>query len=95
LPPTLLFNLLDVFVLTRIALPLIKKNKKIKKRRIALPTGFFAPSIALFSFFAPTNPGGAQALSKEFPVSAPRVIQGATKFPQSNGPKGLNAPKRC
>ena len=45
--------------------------------------------------FAPTNPGGAQALDKEFPTSAPRVIQGANKFPQSEGPKGLNAPKKC
>jgi hypothetical protein len=32
--------------------------------------------------FAPTDPGGAQAHSKEFPASAPRVIQGAIKFPQ-------------
>ncbi len=45
--------------------------------------------------FAPTNLGGAQALGKEFPASAPQVIQEAIKFPQSDGPKGLNAPKRC
>ena len=32
--------------------------------------------------YAPTDPGGAQAHSKEFPASAPRVIQGAIKFPQ-------------
>ena len=35
--------------------------------------------------FAPTNPKGAQALSKEFPTSAPRLIHGAN--PQSNSPK--------
>ena len=45
--------------------------------------------------FAPTNPGGAQALGKEFLTSAPQLIQGAIKFLQSNNPKGLNAPKLC
>jgi hypothetical protein len=37
--------------------------------------------------FAPTIPGGAQALYKEFPASAPRLIQGAIKFFRSNGHK--------
>ena len=41
--------------------------------------------------FVLTNPGGAQALSKEFPASAPQVIQGTIKFPRSNGPKRVNA----
>ena len=41
--------------------------------------------------FVLTNPGGAQALGKEFPTSAPRVIQSAIKFPRSNGPKKVNA----
>jgi hypothetical protein len=35
--------------------------------------------------FTPTNPEGAQALSKEFPVSVPRLNQGAN--PQSDRPK--------
>ncbi len=35
--------------------------------------------------------GGAQALDKEFPASAPWVIQGAIKFPQSYGYKGAVA----
>ena len=42
--------------------------------------------------FAPTTPGGAQALSKEFLVGAPWVIQWAIKFPQSDGHKE-NTPK--
>jgi hypothetical protein len=39
--------------------------------------------------FVLTIPGGAQALGKEFPASAPWVIQGEIKFPQSDGHKGV------
>ena len=38
--------------------------------------------------FALTITGGAQALGKEFPASALRVIQEAIKFPQSDAKKG-------
>ena len=38
-----------------------------------------------------TNPRGAQALDEEFFASATWVIEEAIKFPQSNGPKGVNA----
>ena len=41
--------------------------------------------------FAPTISGGAQTLGKEFPTSAPQVIQGTIKFPQSDGFKGAVA----
>ena len=34
--------------------------------------------------FVPTNPRGAQALGKEFPASAPRVIQGAIIIAKAN-----------
>ena len=33
-------------------------------------------------------PGGALALSNEFPTNAPRIIQGAIKFLQSDGHMG-------
>ena len=39
--------------------------------------------------FALTIPGSAQALGKEFPASASRVIQGEIKLPQSDGHKGV------
>ena len=41
--------------------------------------------------FAPTIPGAAQPLGKEFPASAPWIIQGAIKFSQSSGHKGVVA----
>ena len=41
--------------------------------------------------FTPTIPKGAQALGKEFPSSAPWIIQVAIKFPQSDGHKGAVA----
>ena len=65
-----------------------KKKKKVKspwnictsKRRCIHLFFYFllAPGVQDFVL---TNHGGAQALGKEFPASAPRVIQGAIKFP--------------
>jgi hypothetical protein len=49
---------------------------------------FMAPGIQAF---APTIPGAAQPLGKEFPASAPWIIQGAIKFSQSSGHKGVVA----
>jgi hypothetical protein len=45
---------------------------------------------SFFNFYYPKHllRQGAQALGKEFPATAPRVIQGTIKFPQSDGHKG-------
>ena len=43
--------------------------------------------------FAPTNPGGAQALGKEFLTGAPWLNQGAN--PQFDSPKEQFASMRC
>jgi hypothetical protein len=64
------------------SLPFGKSNTELKRasQSTSFPF-FFLLALGVQSIFAPTNPGGAQALGKEFPASAPRVIQEAIKFP--------------
>ena len=62
--------------------PFGKSNTELTRASQSTSFPFFlllAPSVQ--SIFAPTNPGGAQALGKEFPANAPRGIQEAIKFP--------------
>ena len=68
--------------------PFGKSNTELTRASQSTSFPFFyllAPGVQ--SIFAQTNPGGAQALGKEFPASAPRGIQEAIKFPQFDGLK--------
>jgi hypothetical protein len=68
---------------------------KSQEKSFSLPPTPFFYWHRLCKAFTPTNPEGAQALGKEFPASASRVIQEVIKFPLFDNPKGLNASKRC